>query len=124
MDQSHPLDPPSEAPLPILDTTIWLLDKDELFLALPSILPFRKSGKPDFRIRMNREGTEKNYTCQSHIWTTISVTDKFWFGPSFKGLQYWSGLVLLNFTKQPPIRVGHTKIFIKKESNFIYDFGK
>ena len=38
---------------------------------------------PDFRIQMNREGSEKNYTCQNHIWTTTFVTNKFWFGPSF-----------------------------------------
>ena len=29
---------------------------------------------------------EKNYTYQSHIWTTTFVTNKFRFGPSFKGL--------------------------------------
>ena len=28
-------------------------------------------------IRMNWEGSEKNFTCQNHIWTTIFVADKF-----------------------------------------------
>ena len=32
---------------------------------------------PDFRIRLNREGSEKFFTHQNHIWTTILVTDKF-----------------------------------------------
>ena len=31
----------------------------------------------DFWIWMNWEGSEKNFTCQNHIWTTILVTDKF-----------------------------------------------
>ena len=31
----------------------------------------------DYRIWMNREGSEKNFTCQNHIWTTIIVTNKF-----------------------------------------------
>ena len=31
----------------------------------------------DFRIRMNQESSERNFTCQNHIWTTIIVTNKF-----------------------------------------------
>ena len=40
------------------------------------ILAVWVAGNPDFRIQMNREGSDKIFTCQS-LWTTTLVSDFF-----------------------------------------------
>ena len=70
---------------------------------------------------MNRYGSEKN---SIYIKPYISYN---WCFINFFLRPLLLGAPLVNLSKSikaTPIRVGHTKKFIIKELNFIYDFGK
>ena len=78
----------------------------------------RKNEKPDFRIRMNRDGSEKKITYiisyMSYNWSFIN----FFVRPLLLG----APLVNLGtISKVTPIRVGRTKKFINNQLQLIYD---
>ena len=70
---------------------------------------------------MNRYGSEKNSIYIkpyiSYNWCFIN----FFLRPLLLGAPFVN---VGTISKAAPIRVGRTKNFIKKEINFIYDFGK
>ena len=77
----------------------------------------RKNEKPDFRIRMNRDGSEKITYIKSYISYNLSFIN-FFVRPLLLG----APLVNLGtISKVTPIRVGHTKIFINNQLQLIYD---
>ena len=78
----------------------------------------QKNEKPDFRIRMNRDGSEKKVTYiksyMSYNWSFIN----FFVRPLLLG----APLVNLGtISKVTPIRVGRTKKFINNQLQLIYD---
>ena len=91
------------------------------FFVWPTLIGAAILKKPKNRIRMNRDGSEKKFI---HIKPYISYN---WCFINFFLRPLLLGAPLVNvgtISKAAPIRVGHTKNFINKELNFIYDFGK
>ena len=78
----------------------------------------QKTEKPDFRIRMNRDGSEKKNIYIKPYKSYNSCFINFFLRPLLLG----APLVNVGtISKAAPIRVGRTKKFIKQEMQILYD---
>ena len=96
-----------------------LESKKNFGLFLAALQPiFEKSGKPDFRIRMNRDGSEKKIIYIKPYKSFNCCFINFLVRPLLLGAPL---LIVPTFTKGAPRRSGRTKKFINNQLQLIYD---